>query len=77
MGEEKISTLLLIVLSILSLEANFLDRLSIILPLFCTKSLKSEKLLDYLDNYLNSYLGSWSSTESILDFVGDDIGCYC
>jgi hypothetical protein len=45
-AEEKLSILLLIVLSILSLEANFLDKLSIILPWFWTKSLKGEKLLE-------------------------------
>jgi hypothetical protein len=48
MEEEKLSILLLIVLSILSLEANFLDRLSIILPWFWIKSLKGEKLLEEL-----------------------------
>jgi hypothetical protein len=65
--------------SILSLQANFLDRLSIILPWFWTKSLNSENYWKnyYLDSYLNSYLGSWSSVESILDSTGDDIGCYC
>jgi hypothetical protein len=34
--------------SILSLQANFLDRLSIILPWFWTKSLNGEKLLEEL-----------------------------
>jgi hypothetical protein len=48
MAEEKLSILLLIISSILSLEANFLDRLSIILPWFWTKSLKGEKLLEKL-----------------------------
>jgi hypothetical protein len=48
MEEEKLSILLLKVLSILSLEANFLDRLSIILPWFWIKSLKGEKLLEEL-----------------------------
>jgi hypothetical protein len=46
MAEEKLSILLLIVLSILSLEANFLDKLSIILPWFWTKSLNGEKLYE-------------------------------
>jgi hypothetical protein len=48
MAEEKLSILLLIVLRILSLEANFLDKLYIILPWFWTKSLKGEKLLEEL-----------------------------
>jgi hypothetical protein len=48
MAEEKLSILLLIVLSILSLEANFLDKLSIILPWFWTKSFRGEKLLEEL-----------------------------
>jgi hypothetical protein len=79
MAEEKLSILLLIVSIILSLEANFLDRLPIIPPWFWTNSLKGEKLLEeyYLDNYLNSYLGSWPSAESILNSVGDNIGCCC
>jgi hypothetical protein len=48
MAEETLSILLLIVLSILSLEANFLDRLSTILLWFWTKSLKGEKLFEEL-----------------------------
>jgi hypothetical protein len=48
MVEEKLSILLLLVSSILSLEANFLDRLSITLPWFSNKSLKGEKLLEDL-----------------------------
>jgi hypothetical protein len=47
-GRRKAFILLPIVWSILSLEANFLDRLSIILPWFWTKSLKSDKLLEEL-----------------------------
>jgi hypothetical protein len=47
-GRRKLSILLLIVSSILSLEANFLDRLSIILPWFWAKSLKGEKVLEEL-----------------------------
>jgi hypothetical protein len=47
MAEEKLSILLLIVSSKL-LEANLLDRLSIILPWFWTKSLKGEKLFEGL-----------------------------
>jgi hypothetical protein len=71
---EKLNSILLLkVLSILSFEANFLDRLSIILPWFWTKSLKGENCwkIYFLDSYLNSYLGSWSSAESILDSAGD------
>jgi hypothetical protein len=45
-GRRKLSILVLIVSSILSLEDNFLDRLSIILPWFWTKSPKGEKLLE-------------------------------
>jgi hypothetical protein len=64
MAEEKLSILLPIVSSILSLEANFLDRLSIILPWFWTTSLKVRNWKNYyLDNYLNSYLGGWSAAE--------------
>jgi hypothetical protein len=48
MVEEKLPILLLIVSNILSLEANFLDRLSITLPWFWTKSLKGGKLLEEL-----------------------------
>jgi hypothetical protein len=48
MAKEKLSILLLMVLRILSLEDNFLDILSIILPWFWTKSLKGEKLLEEL-----------------------------
>jgi hypothetical protein len=48
MAREKLSILLVIVFSILSLEANFLDKLSIILHWFWTKSLKGEKLLEEL-----------------------------
>jgi hypothetical protein len=47
-GRRKLSILLLIVSSILSLDANFLDRLSIIIPWFWTKYLKGEKLLEEL-----------------------------
>jgi hypothetical protein len=59
-GRKKLSILLLIVSSILSLEANFLDRLSIILLGFGLSPLKVRNCWKnyYLDNYLNSYLGS-------------------